>query len=365
MWIGPQLTPPPQDRRRTANRYSSNLTPKRMGSLFAASDNGEIGPLNELLQEIWGKDPFVGGPIGDRLTAASAVDLVVEHNPLDPDQYRAIELAAFVERCLPRMELFKFETRERGERCPQKIGGLSQVHEALSVPWYFGEGIYWPVWVKLPGESRPVIKGFELIDPKRYRLDQFGEGQLFLEDQECPMGRPLWTIDPYRVFSLRTARAGMPLSLAGVGRGLVFWWWLRINGAFDFARYLEKFGVPNVIGESSDPVGGQFSQDERDELDEFLASYMNDVTALFPKGFKAILVQAQAGGHAVFEAIERVTKAAILYGIFGNETLTSSSSTSAGTGQAGGAASSGERVHKELVWVTVEGSAKVTNTLGR
>jgi len=349
MWIGPQLTPPPQDRRRTANRYSSNLTPRRMGNLFAASDNGEIGPLNELLQEIWGKDPFVGGPIGDRLTAASAVDLVVEHNPLDPDQYRAIELAAFVERVLPRLELYKFETRDKGERCPVKVGGLSQCLEALAIPWYFGSGIYWPVWSTRPGESRPVTRGFELIDPRRYRLDDKGEGQLFLEDAEHPLGRPLWSFDPLRVFRLQASRAGMPLQLSGVSRGLIFWWWLRISGSFDLARYLEKFSLPNIVGESSDPTGGSFTQDERDELEEFLQNYMNDVTALFPKGFKAILLTAPAGGHAVFEVIERMTKSAILYGIFGNETLTSSSGTSAGAGIAGGAASSGERVHKELI----------------
>jgi phage gp29-like protein len=320
-----------------------------MGALFTAADNGEIGPLNELIQEIWGKDPFVGGPIGDRLTAASAVDLVVEHNPLDPDQYRAVELAAFVERILPQLQLFKHETREKGERVPVKVGGLSQVFEALSIPWLFGEGIYWPIWSPRPGERRPVTRGIELLDPRRYRLDATGEGQLFLEDAEFPMGRPLWSIDPFKVFALQSSRAGMPLQLSGVGRGLIFWWWLRINGSFDLARYLEKFALPNIIGETSDPTGGGFTDDERAELDEFLRNYMNDVTALFPKGFKAILLTAPAGGHLVFEAIERVTKSAILYGIFGNETLTSSSGSAAGAGIAGGAASTGERVHKELV----------------
>ncbi len=348
MWQFPGYAPPPQDRRRYPGRYAGGLTPQRMGSLFEAADIGEIGPLLELEAEIWGKDPFVGGPIGDRLTAASAVDIQIEPNPADPDQYRAVELAAYCEEVLPQLKLYRWEEGEApGERSPHEIGGLSHVLEALSIPWYYGLGVYWKIWEAPPGMPRPRVKGLEFLDPRRYRLG--ADDSILLEDEANPQGKRLRSYPSLSWLAVSASRAGMRLALSGVGRALIFWWWLRIGGAADLARYLEKFGLPNVVGESSDPMGGAYTSDERAELELFLESYRNDVTALFPKGFKAIVLAAPAGGHAVFEAVERVTKSAILYGILGNEVTTSSQGAAASAGVAGGAGSVGERVQRELI----------------
>lgn len=364
MWNFPGYIPPPQDRRRSPGRYAGGLTPSRMGRLFEGADSGDIGPLLELEAEIWGKDPFVGGPIGDRLTAASAVDIQVSPNPADPDQYRAIELAAYCEEVLPQLKLYRWEEGEReGERSPIEVGGLSHVLEALAIPWYYGLGVYWKLWAAPPGLPRPRVKGLEFIDPRRYRLGI--DDSILLEEEAHPTGKRLRSYSSLAWLTVSASRAGMRLALSGVGRSLIFWWWLRMGGATDLARYLEKFGLPNVIGESSDPMGGAYTETERGELELFLESYRNDVSALFPKGFKVQMLAAPSGGHAVFEAVERVTKSAILYGILGNEVTTSSQGAGAGAGVAGGAGSVGERVQKELVLGDRRRSAEALECLER
>lgn len=348
-----------------------------MSRLFAAADAGELGPLLELAREAWGKDPFLGGPIGDRLTQSSAVDLQILANPQDPDQGRAMALAAYVEEMIPALASYRYEPAggaaatgyARGYRAgPYRAdvaapagpasavdqvavweGGISHVIEALAISWYYGLGNYWIPWDRLPGEPRPRPVGVSLIDPRRYRVDEWG--RLSIETVENPSGLALRSLDPLCWLSVSASRAGMPAALAGVGRGLMFWWWLKISGAQDLARYLEKFALPNVVGERADVLAGAFNQNEDDELAKFLDAYMNDVAALFPKGFKVEILSAPPGGQGVFETIERVCRSAILYGILGNETTTSSAGGAAASspGIAGGGASEGARVQRELV----------------
>jgi phage gp29-like protein len=338
----------PLDRLRLPGRYASGLTPSRMTRIFDMADNGEIGPLMELIQEIWGKDTQVGGPINTRLTNAGAVDIVVKHNPTDPDQYRAIEAAAYAESILPNLKLWGFENGSQGARylVEKGSGKVADVIQALSIPWYYGLGVYWIIYETQYGYPKPRPTGIEFIDPRRYRLGT--DDSIRLEDVNHPLGQPMREYDWYRWFSVDATLAGSRIALSGVGRALVFWWWLRISGCFDLSRYLEKFGIPNIIGEQAEGENlGTYTQDQRDELDLFLESYQSDVAALFPPGFKVQLLQAQPGGHAVFEAVNALTKSAILYGILGNE-VTGSASAPGQAGVAGGQGNVGERIEDNL-----------------
>jgi hypothetical protein len=148
-------------------------------------------------------------------------------------------------------------------------------------------------------------------------------------------------------FPLYANQAGLRLALAGVGRSLIFWWWMRISGSFALARLLDKFGVPNIVGEMSTPEGASFTDNSRAELDAFLQSYQSDVSALFPKGFKAIVLSVPTGADAVAAAVDRVTGSALRYGITGNE-VTGSASAPGQAGVAGGAPTVGERIQARL-----------------
>ncbi len=341
--------PSPQDHTRYPAGYAGGLTPTVMGNLFDAADAGEIGPLNELCDEIRGKDPLVKGLSGDRLSTVADSNLWIEPNPADPSAARQGELCIALEQLFQEIKLYRYEQHGK-ERCPVEAGELPEVQELFALPWYQGLGIYFVVWATAQGEPRPKPVGIEYIDPRRYRTSQLGaqsgDDALYLESAKSWMGEPLWEINPLLWFSLSANQAGLRSALAGVGRSLVFWWWMRINGAFALSRLLEKFGVPNVIGEMADPMGQGFA-DSKGDLEKFLASYQSDVSALFPKGFKAIVLNVPPGSDGVAAAVDRVTGSAIRYGITGNE-VTGAASAPGQAGVAGGAPTVGERIQARL-----------------
>ncbi len=342
--------PSPRDHVRYPAQYAGGLSPEIMGSLFDAADDGEVGPLNELCDEIRGKDPLVKGLSGDRLSTVADSDLWVEPNPADPSAARQGELCIRLERLFQELKLYEYEERENGERCPVEIGELAEVCEIFALPWYQGLGVYFPVYATKAGEPRPSIVGIEYIDPRRYRTkkpgSQSGAETLYIESQNDWQGQPLYQINPLLWFSLNANQAGLRRALAGVGRSLVFWWWLRINGAFAIGRILDKFGVPNVIGEMADPTGQTFA-DSKADLDEFLKNYQSDVSALFPKGFKVNILNIPPGSDGVAVTVDRLSGSAIRYGITGNE-VTGSASAPGQAGVAGGAGTVGERIQARL-----------------
>lgn len=322
-----------------------------MGNLFDMADAGEIGPLNELCSEIRGKDPLVKGLSGDRLSTVADSNLWIEPNPADPSAARQGELCIFLERLFAELKLYRYEQHDL-ERCPVEAGEFPEVCEVFSLPWYDGLGIYAPVYATQAGMPKPSIVGVEYIDPRRYRTARLGvntgDETLYIESQNDWLGEPLWKLSPLLWFSLSANQAGLRTALSGVGRSLVFWWWMRIGGAFALSRLLDKFGVPNIVGEMATPEG-QTSDPaaSRAELDTFLQSYQSDVSALFPKGFKAILLTIPPGSDLVAAAVDRVTSSAIRYGITGNE-VTGSASAPGQAGVAGGAGSVGERIQARL-----------------
>lgn len=342
---------PPADRStRQPAQYSSGLTPEILGELFDRSDRGELGPLNELGMDIWGKDPFVGGLIGDRLAACSEVDLIVLPNERDPDQGRAFELAQFYESWIYDLKAYKCRPNITQ---PRSEGGLSAVLELLSIPWYTGMGIYWRMWDTPVGMPRPLPSGIELLDPTRYRTARNGDTQaetgFYLETEEMILGRDIYEY-PSQYWCVSTAsRAGQRIALSGVNRSIAFWWWLRITGTFAISKILDKFGVPNIVGESNGAGAGSWDATEQGKLDEFLQNYHSDVAACFPAGYKINIVNMQPGSDQVAQTVMMLAKSAIMYGVLGNEVSTSAQGAASSAGVAGGAGTVAERVEKRLV----------------
>ncbi len=339
----------PLDRLRFVQSWASGLTPEILGSLFDAADQGELGPLNELSDEIRGKDSLVSGLVGDRLAQVSEGEIVCQPSPLDPDPGRAGAVCLYVEETLAQLALYKSE-HHGGESCPVKVGDLPHVLQALSLPFWHGLGLYWPVYQRVLGEPVPRIVGVEHLDPARYRSARPGSSRLdegiFLETADDWSGRPLGSFDPMRIFALRSG-VSLRYALAGVGRRVAFWFWLRTSGAFSMARLLEKFGVPNVILKRGYPEGnegGVFSQADLQALQLFAESYQSDVAAYIPRGFEAEVVSLTQGSENLARAILDLSKQSISYAITGQEVVGSASAPGGSVGVAGGAASSAERI---------------------
>lgn len=345
--------PTPLDRWRTSSSWASGLTPEILGALFDRADAGELGPLLELFDEIRGKDPLVGGLVGDRLALVSEGVVHCSPSPQDPSAARAHEVCLFVERLLSDLKLYRSEVHD-GAPCPVEVGQLPDVLEALALPFWHGVGVYWPVWERRRGDPTPTIVGVEHVSPSRYRSARAGSMRLdeglFLETASDWHGTPLRSFDPLRWFVL-TSGVSLPYSLAGVGRRVAFWFWLRTGGAFTMSRLLEKFGVPNVLlrrGYPEGNEGGSFSSEDLAALQLFAESYQSDVAAFLPRGFEAQVLSLTQGADALARAVLDVAKQSISYAISGQEVVGSASAPGGSVGVAGGAAGAGEKIVSRL-----------------
>jgi phage gp29-like protein len=345
--------PSPRDRVRYPAGYAAGLTPTIMGNLFDAADAGQLGPLNELTNEICGKEGLCKSLTEDRLSVVSDATIEVTPNAKDPSPGRASEATVFVEQLLSDLKLYEYQQHAR-DRVPVEIGELSEVQQAFASPWKHGTGVYFPVWATAPGEPRPKPVGVEYIDVARYRSRRSGslyvnEGFL-IETEANWQGEPLWMHDPLLWFTLSASQPGLPPSLMGAGRALVFPFYLNIGGMFTSSRLLEKYGVPNVIGEASYPEGpvtGAFTPEQRADLEAFLAAYQSDTTALFPKGFKANILNVGQGAHELARFVEEMSSKRLRLTITGNE-VTGAASAPGAAGVAGGQGSVGERIQARI-----------------
>lgn len=324
-----------------------------MGQVFDAADAGEQGPLNELTNEICGKEALCKSLTEDRLSVVSDATIEVTPNASDPSPGRASEVTVFIEKLFKELKLYQYEQHNL-DRVAVEIGELSEVQQAFASPWKHGVGIYFPVWATAAGEPRPKPVGVEYIDVARYRSARLGsqnanEG-LFIETADNWQGTPLWHYDPLLWFTLNASQPGMPLALAGAGRAMVFPFWLKIGGSFTVARLLEKFGTPNVIGEATYPEGpvtGAFTPEQRADLEDFLAKYQSDTTALFPKGFNVKILAMTQGADAVARVVDEMATKSLRLAITGNE-VTGAASAPGQAGVAGGAGSIGERIQARI-----------------
>lgn len=316
MIVAPSPAPTsPADRRRWAARYSTGLTPARLGQIFAAADRGDLSALSELLQELT-KDVTIGSYLDLRLGSLSQREIEVTPSKDDPDPARAAAVADYCRALLARLRYVR-----RVEDRTEDEGGISEVVEGVDAAFYFGASLLWVGWeVGADGQPEPVT--VELLDQRRTRVRP-ETGEVLLETAGAYLGEPLSSFDAWHLQPAYGRSLSPRKEFGGVGRAVALAWHLRRQGELYSLQYAERFAVPAVVGTYSgsdvEQIKASFTDDARQELERFVESFMSDAAGIFPPGFKVEILAAAQGGEKLFEYIDRVTRSAIATAILGQD----------------------------------------------
>jgi phage gp29-like protein len=319
-------------------RYSTGLTPATMASIFSSADLGDLSALMELEQELV-KDELIGSYLDTRLGSLSQRNLLLTPSPSD-DPVRAAEVVDF---CNQTVNSLRFLAPAGAELTEE--GGLPEIIEAVDSSFYFGMSMLWSNWDTLGGDPLPRPVGVELLDQRRYRTKP-DSNEVLLESTGSWLGSPISTFDPWHLMPAFGRSLSPRKEFAGVGRAVVFAWYLRSQARMWALGYAERFAIPAVIGTfegDSEQVKAAFNEDGLEKLQRFIESFMSDAAACFPPNFKVNVVGAATGGEKLFEYMESAAQRAISTAIHGQD------GTSSGQGGSLAKAAVNELTRQDLI----------------
>lgn len=162
------------------------------------------------------------------------------------------------------------------------------------------------------------------IKPRDRRRFVFApDGQLKLLTSHAWQGEPL----PERCFwvaSVGASHADEPYG-RGLAHALYGPVWMKRQGAKFWGVFLEKFGMPTVVGKFHDGA----SEAERAKLLEAAQAVMSQAGIILPEGVTLELLEASRGGQAGYEAWMHYWDAAIAKVILGQTMTTDNGSSRA------------------------------------
>jgi hypothetical protein len=335
---------PPRDAARWPDWISSGLTIDRLANVQRQADQGYLTDLMALEQEIAGRDPLVSGLLSTRLAALSQRPVQCNPSKADRDPKRAQAVADFGQATLEGLRL----ARAEGERYRTEKG-LAGLVEGLCMASYYGAAVGWVHWGNRVGDPRPRPLAVELFDERRFGFDPETEALTLATRQSGFRGVPLSSFDPALVLEVRSTRISRRLSMAGAGRAILLPWWIRFGALKDLADYATTWAKPALIGKTSEAVGAAYSEDAVQTFKYFLEDFLGDTRVLLPPGFDVQILQAAAGGEAVFDALDRITERHLQFALVGQ------TGTASGEGGSLAKAEVNERVRDDLV----EGDARM------
>lgn len=298
---------PPRDRIARYPQYrSSGLTPAKISSYTRSADQGDVWAYFELLQEIAGRDPLISGLLVTRLSALS--QRPAKCKPAVEGDRDAEVAAAYGQSILDGLRLY----RPVGKDSYRAEKGLAGVVEALAMAAWYGVRVGWVHWRGL----RPV--GIEVFDERRLWVDVKDESLTLNSDGGVGRGVPLSDFDPANLLEVRSTRISPRISMSGAGRAVLLDWWLRFGSFKDLAGYLESWAKPSLVGTAATDVAASYGGDQGlATFKNFLEDFLGDTRVLLPPGFEVTVLNAVAGGEAVFEKVDSLTEAHIQYAIVG------------------------------------------------
>jgi phage gp29-like protein len=335
---------PPRDQSRWPQWLSAGLTLDRMASITKLADQGSLGDLMALEQEIAGRDPLVSGLLTTRLSALSQRPVKTAPSKADRDPQRAQAVADFGQTVLDGLRV----ARREGDRTRTEKG-LAGVVEGLAMASYYGAEVGWVHWGLRPGDPRPRPLAVELIDERRLCVDPHTEALAIATESSGSRGVPLCTFDPALVLEVRSTRISRRVAMAGAARACLLPWWIRFGSIKDLTSYLETWAKPSLVGKTSGDAPASYGSDALDTFKNLLEDFLGDTRAILPPGFDLEVVGAVAGGEAVFEAVDRLTERHLCFALVGQ------TGTAAGEGGSLAKAEVNERVREDLT----EGDARM------
>lgn len=230
------------DVRTMPSEVAGSVDVDRVAEIIQSAQNGQLEPLFALYRDMIATHAHLQGRFGDRKEAVVG----------DPLNIKAVEKRVAA-------DLVAAKVVEDQVKClPSWEAACLHLLDSSLYPVAVVEKVFRPVQRVLTwtpdGAAAPITVQirYELAElvPVPHELLDFSQGRLQLRCTDAD-GRPngsLADIDPARYIVHRGHTLSTPDSWGGPLRSLVFWWLLGIMSREWWARFLDKYGMPFLVG---------------------------------------------------------------------------------------------------------------------
>lgn len=270
-----------------AEHPSEGLTPRRLGSILAAAEQGDPASYLELAEDIEEKYLHYRAVLGTRRLSVSQLDVTVEAASDSPDDVAAADLA----RTVVADDAF-------ADVLYDLLDGLGKGFSVAEVVWDTSGQQWMP--------ARIVWR-----DPRWFQFDRVDGTTLRLRDGETPDGRNL---EPFKYIVHRPrTKSGIPIR-GGLARPACWAWLFTGYATKDWAAFTETYGQPLRVGR----YGPGASKEDMAALLRAVRNIAADAAAIIPASMQLEFVEATkaSANAAVFEGLisffERQTSKLVL-----------------------------------------------------
>lgn len=255
---------------------ASSLTPQKLGSMFAAADEGNNQELLTLATDIERRDPHAGAQLRTRKLALAGLPWKVDAaSDADADVALAEELQAIVDR-----SEFAFLVVDL-------MDAVMKGYAVSEIEW--SRGAKW-------SPTRFVWR-----DPRHFTLSKDDGTTLLLRTDAKPVdGEPM---PAFKFISHVPRLASGPLATAGLVRPIAVCYSMKTLSVGSWLTFVELFGIPARLG--TYPRGT--TDDEVEALEKAIFALGVDAAGVMPEHVKIQLLDAIGKGNST-DAHEKLAR---------------------------------------------------------
>ncbi len=205
----------------------SYITADRVASILKAAEGGDMADLWTLYRDLVSSHSHLLTEVGKRILAVIGQRRVL--TPADPKSAPDQDAAAFV--------------RDALDACPNLTKTLAHLLSSFVYPVSIAEKVY------RPGDGQRYV--LAALFPVPHRLIDYRQGRLLIFDTDPATGKTLSTThepDPARYIVHRGSLLDMPDTFGGPFRSVLWWCMLSLLDRTWWARFLERYGAPFLLG---------------------------------------------------------------------------------------------------------------------
>ncbi len=266
-------------------RYvTDDPTVSKFVSLLRQADDGDVGGLCELNEEMQAKDSDYQGLVGTRKAALNALDWCIVPDTTNSDLFDiAEEAASYVSDILTNLETFE--------------DTLVHLAEALFTNVAVSE-IIWD----LSDKNNPILATND-VPGHRLRVDP-QEGPDFLIEMEVQSITDTIKTTPGKfIVHTPNPRAGFPIRV-NIARAQAWIYLIKHYCQADWAAFSEVFGMPQKLALCREAV----IDNVRDEIEKMFQNCAADGYGVFPEGVDFKFLEANRGNQPYSQLLERLDK---------------------------------------------------------
>ena len=301
----------PVSNRREQSSFTSNLDVDQVAAIIRQSENGNSSRFWQLCRDVVLQDAHVQAALFQRKNAVLGDDILV--TPWDSDNPADVEAASAAELML--------------RHVPSLFDANTHLLDSTIFPLSIVEKVYSPADPAIPELGRR-FQIAELV-PVPYRLVGWDlDGNPVALDREISTGFvDLPPLDANRYILHRGHVLTSPDRFGGPMRSIFFLYLLSAMATSWWARYLERYGAPFIVGKAGS------AEDSDRRILESAISYSTQLGGLVVSGDSSVeLKEAAKDSGAGFEAFKTHCRREISRIILGQTLSTEAAATGLGSG---------------------------------